>query len=544
MLRWSTVAVVAFAALAMPRILIAQQKQTELLPADRTIPQAIDHYVELAQRENKIPTAPIADDAELLRRIMLDVMGRIPVDAEMNEYLASTDTEKKTKLVDRLLASPGFLRHQTQEMAVLLQATAKKGKKSLYDYVQSAVAENRPWDRIFREMVAPNESDPKQEGASEFLKSRVKELDRLTIDVSNTFFGVNVSCAQCHDHPLVPTWTQDHFYGLKAFFVRTVDAGGFLGEKDFGVVKYIPNKGKEKVAPPMFLTGKKIEDPGQKDASAEQKKKESERLETAKKSKKAPEPAAFSLRAKLAETALEADQRMFFSRAIVNRLVYRLTGRGLVMPLDQMHLENPASHPELLQWLGRDLENHGYDLRRLIRGIVLSNTYARASRWEGEGAPQEKWYAMANVRALTPHQMAASLKLAAMDQSSLPADANERDKRIEEIVRSSEGLAIHFPQPTENFQIGVSEAMLFANNETLTKQLLEGPSTLAFRMKAEGNLEKRADLAIRSVLSRKAKPEEVQAIVGYLQRRIDRVEAACQQVVWSLLTSAEFRFNH
>ncbi|MBX9681826.1 MAG: DUF1549 and DUF1553 domain-containing protein [Gemmataceae bacterium] len=543
MLRRFSRLIVALAAIALPSSIVAQEKSAPLLTGDRTIPQAIDHYVELAQRESKTPIAAIADDSELLRRWMLDLVGRIPVDAELNEYLASSDADKKTKLVDRLLASPGFVRHQTQEMAVLLQAS-KKGKKSLYEYVQAATAENRPWDRVFREIITPDEKDAKQEGASEFLKSRVKELDRLTIDVSNTFFGVNVSCAQCHDHPLVPTWTQDHFYGLKAFFVRSVDAGGFLGEKDFGVVKYIPNKGKEKIAPPMFLTGKKIDDPGLKEATGEQKKKETERLETAKKSKKPPEPAAFSLRAKLAETALAPDQRMFFSRAIVNRLVHRLTGRGLVMPLDQMHLENPASHPELLQWLGRDLEEHGYDLRRLVRGIVLSNTYARASRWEGDNAPQEKWYAMANVRPLTPHQMAASLKIAAMDQTSLPADPKERDKRIEDVVRGSEGLAVHFPQPAENFQVSVTEAMLFANNETLTKQLLEGPSTLVFRMKAENDLEKRAELAVRTVMSRKARPDEVQAIVGYLQRRTDRVEAACQQVVWSLMTSAEFRFNH
>src|SRR5207244_8838915 len=108
-------------------------------------------------------------------------------------------------------------------------------------------------------------------------------------------------------------------------------------------------------------------------------------------------------------------------------------------PLDQMHTENPASHPELLQWLARDLIEHGYDLRRLICGIVLSDAYARSSRWEGERPPQDKYFAVAQVRALTPMQMAVSLKLATIDQQSLPADAADGEKRLEALEKYGGG---------------------------------------------------------------------------------------------------------
>jgi Protein of unknown function (DUF1553) len=342
----------------------------------------------------------------------------------------------------------------------------------------------------------------------------------------------------------VPDWTQDHFFGMKSFFARTVEAGAFLGERDFGVVKYVPNKGKEKEAPVMFLTGKTLDVPGLKDPSKEEKKQEQDRIETAKKQKKAPAPPAFSLRAKLVETALEPGQRDYFARAVVNRVWYRYFGRGLVMPLDQMHSENPPSHPQLLDWLARDLVEHGYDLHRLMRGLVLTNAYARASRWEGETAPQEKLFAVAPLRPLTPMQMAASLKVATADPQAWPGDRAELEKRLEALEKSGERLAGSFAQPGDNFQVGVGEAMLFANNESVQKELLEGSGTLAARLKELATPEQRAELAVRTVLNRAPRQEEIAALAEYQRRRADRPDAACQQIVWALLTSAEFRFNH
>src|SRR5205814_6336734 len=141
-------------------------------------------------------------------------------------------------------------------------------------------------------------------------------------------------------------------------------------------------------------------------------------------------------RAKLVETALQPGQSDFFARAIVNRLWHRMFGQGLVMPLDQMHSANEPSHPELLQWLARDLVEHRYDLRRLIRGLVLSKAYSRSSRVPltlpsppgGEGqkrgtgpVPRPDPFAGAPVRARTPVQPATSLRLATADPASPPA---------------------------------------------------------------------------------------------------------------------------
>jgi hypothetical protein len=520
-----------------------------LLPADRPVEQAVDHYVEAKVKAAGTRAAALADDAALLRRLTLDLAGRIPTLAETTDYAASTDPDKKVKLVERLLASPGFVRHQTRELLTLL-LPAEPGRRNqpngaFRNYLQRGVAEDRPWDRVFREVMLPDENDPKTRGASEFLKSRLRDVNRLTIDVSTVFFGVNISCAQCHDHPHVNDWTQDHFYGMKSFFARTFEAGGFVAEREAGLVKYVPNKGKEKVAPVMFLTGKTIDAPGLREPTREEQKRVKELIDAARKAKRAPPPPHVSLRARLVETALEPGQRDFFARAVVNRLWHRFFGRGLVMPLDQMHSANPPSHPDLLRWLARDLVEHRYDLRRLVRGLVLSNAYARASRWDGETSqPADKLFAVARTRPLTPMQLAASLRLAAADPQSFPADRAGLEKRVEDLERSAERLAGLFPQPGDNFQVGVGEALLFANNAGLQKELLEGPGSLPARLQKEPDLERRADLAVRTVLGRPAQAEEVRALADYLRRRPDRPEAACRQVVWALLTSAEFRFNH
>jgi hypothetical protein len=541
-----------FAAMVLGSVLAWADDPTSppvsLLPPDRPMERTIDHYVDAFLKADKITPAPLADDATFIRRVTLDLIGRIPTVAETSAYLAGNDPQKKAKLIDRLMASAGFVRHQATEFNTLLQSDepGRRGvrKTALREYLAASLAQNRRWDGIFRDLLLPDETDEKMKGANEFLKTRVKDVNKLTIDVSTIFFGVNVSCAQCHDHPHVHDWKQDHFYGLKSFFARTIDNGGFLAERDFGVVKFIPNKGKEKEAPVMFLTGKMIAAPGLKEPTKEEKKTEQERLDVAKKAKKAAAPPQYSLRAKLVETALEPGQRDFFARSIVNRLWHRHFGRGLVAPLDQMHSENPPSHPELLQWLARDLVAHGYDLRRVIRGIVLSNAYARSSRWEGDKQPADKYFAVAQVRALTPMQMAVSLKLAVADQKSLGSDPAESEKRLESLEKSAEGITRHFPQPGDNFQVSVSEAMLFGNNESLQKELLEGNDRLSKLLLQEPDMTKRAELAIRSVLGRPARGEETQAIAAYLLQRQDRAEAACQQVVWALLTSAEFRFNH
>ncbi len=538
-------------AVAVVAVLMAVEtvaRAGELLPPDRPIADVVDHYIGEALSKEAIKAAATADDATLIRRLTLDLAGRIPTVAEFQKFIASTDPDKRVRLVDRLMASPGFVRHQATELDAMLMAGSRG---SLRDYLVPAAAENRPWDRMFRELMLPDQTDKLGKAAAQYLRPKVRDLDRLTADVSSTFFGVNISCAQCHDHPLVRDWKQDHFFGMKSFLSRTFVSGngntGFLGEHAYGTIRFKTTEDVERQARMMFLTGRQVDEPDAKPPSKEDQKKEKEALDRAKKDKVPPPAPKFSARAKLVEVALQPGDREFFAKAIVNRIWYRLFGQGLVMPLDQMHSANPPSHPELLAWLARDTADHGYDLRRLIRELVLTEAYARSTRWEGKESPRPSLFAVAVVRPLTPMQLATSLKLATIDPARLPADFQSEpfEKRMDSLEAGARPLAATFTNSSGDSQIGVAEALFFSNGKSVSTELLaDGADRLIGRLKQTAAAAELIDVAVRTVLSRAPDDDEVRALSGYLGQRTDRPEDACEQLVWALLTSAEFRFNH
>ena len=533
----------AAAVLALP----AAARADELLPTDRPVPAVIDHYVGALLKQDGIIPASQADDATLVRRLTLDLVGRIPTAAEADAYVASHEPDKRAKLVDRLMASPAFVRFQATQFDVMLNSTVAGGDRrrgGVGDYLQAALKDGKTWDRIFRELMLPDGDDPKQKGAAEYLRVRVMDLDRVTNDVSVAFFGVNVSCAQCHDHPLVADWKQDHFFGMKSFFARTFVAGETLAEREAGLVKFKPTKGPERSARLMFLTGAEVTTDTLRELTKDEQKKEKEFTDKAKAPKKAPPPPAFSARAKLVELALKPGQEPFFAKSIVNRLWHRFLGYGLVMPLDQMHSENPPSHPELLAWLARDIAAHGYDLRHLIRGIVLSETYSRSSKYVSESFPANKYFAVARLKPMTPPQLATSLKLAATDPATFEnRKADELEKALEGIENAGRGLAAQLAQPTDEFQIGVGEALLFSNGDRIAKEYLtDGGGTLLGKMKAMKDPKAAVALLVKTAYGRPATDAELAALTAYVAKRGDRPAEAYRQVLWALVTAAEFRF--
>lgn len=512
--------------------------------AAEPIEKRIDRHIDARLTAEGITPAEQADDYTLIRRLTLDLVGRIPTVQESEAYVQSADTDKRAKLVDRLMASPGYARYQAGLFEVMLNDG--RSSNGLRDYLTRAVQANKPWDQVFRDLLLPDESDEQKKGAYEFLKAKLNDADKLTSDVSVAFFGVNVSCAQCHDHPNVQDWKQDHFYGMKSFLARTYDAGGQIAERPAGVVKFKPTKGPERTAKLMFLTGATIDTDTARDLTKDEQKAQKELEEKAKKEKKAPPAPAFSAREELVKLALQPKESEFFSKSIVNRLWHRFFGYGLVNPLDQMHSANRPSYPELLTELAADTAAHGYDLRRLVRGIVMSQTYSRSSKYDSESHPEPTDFAVAQLKPLTPMQLATSLRIAATDPASFDKlKPDEFEKRIEQIENSARGFAQSIAQPTDGFQIGVSEALLFSNSDRVIKEFLnDGGGTLLGRVKAEKDATAAHQLLVRTTLARPAADAELKAFAEYAARRTDRPDEANKQMLWALLTCPEFRFNH
>lgn len=520
----------------------------ELLPVETPIERVVDQYIQEKLAAQSRHPAPLADDSKVIRRMTLDLAGRIPTVAEAQSYVASTEPDKRSKLVDRLMASPDFAFQFRNSVDTMLMAGHGNSPGEWREYLLKSIRSNRPWDQLFREMFIGNEDDADVKPALAFLKSRARDLDQLTNDSSALFFGVNVSCAKCHDHPLVEDWKQDHYFGMSSFFQRTyLTRKNVVAEKFSGEVKFKTTKGQDKVARLMFLTGASIEEPVV-EKTDEQKKKENEEVNLQMNDEKAgpPRKPDFSPRAKLVDLALTPENNRFFSRNIVNRVWAMLLGRGLVHPLDQNHSANPPSHPELLDWLSRDLVEHHYDLRRLVRGIALSDTYARSSVWESASeSPGPESFAVSIVKPLSSRQYSLALRLASTNPETVTqTDSPEWSKRREDLERHAEGLANDFEVPGENFQIGVDEALLFSNNNRLWNEYVrpDGDGLVA-GLKQMTDRSTQIETAYWTVLSRAPLPEERSVCEEFLNQHSSDPVIGLRQLAWSLLASPELRFN-
>ena len=520
----------------------------ELLPADTEIQRAIDHYISTGLSDEAITPASLIDDEAFLRRLSLDLAGRIPTAAEREEYLKLPAESRRETAIQMFLNQPDFAFHQANEIDLLLLARLRKDN-DWRSFLLEATKENRRWDRLFAEVMNPEVEHPGKLGPAAFLRERIREIDDLTNDTAVLFFGVNISCAKCHDHPLVEEWEQAHYFGMASFFKRTYQTKSkALAEHFEGDVKFTNILGEEKQAAFMFLSNATVAEP-ELGLQEDERKKLVEAIQLAKKEDDANAPdVPFSPRAELVRLAIEDKEKDFFSRNIVNRIWARLIGRGLVMPLDQLHSDNPASHPELMDWLVRDLRSHNFDLKRLIAGIVRSDVYARSTRWTQEAErPAPDTFAVGIVRPLNPRQLSLSLMIASANSTRLPGleKPENWEQQRQDLENRSSGFADLFPIPDEGFQVGTDEALLFSNSSRFANEFLRmSDDRLLGQLAALESSSEQVEQAFGAIFSRLPTAEELQQIQGYLESNPSPKAENLTQVVWALLASPEFRFNH
>lgn len=532
----------------LPALFLNDAAQSaELLPPDRPVSEVIDHYVGLRLETVGVAPMPSASQPTLLRRTTLDLAGRIPTAVEARWFSEQPEDQRRTELVDRLLQLPDFAFHRRNELDALLLYN-KPYDNEFRDYLLWAARENRSWAVMFRDMLLAEEAEGPLKGAAQFLKSRIREVEDLTNDTAVLFFGVNISCAKCHDHPLVEDWKQDHFYGMQSFFSRTYQTKkNTVAENLFDEVKFKTTSGDEKTAAYMFLTGDVVPDETPQFSDEEKKAIEAKIRDARQKDDGEIPVPTFSPRQRLIDVALNDDRDHFFSRNIVNRIWLRLLGTGLVNPADQMHSGNPPSHPELLDWLARDLRQHGYEIRRLIRGIVLSDTYARSSEWQsGSETPSDSLFAVAKPRPLTPSQLALALQVAGRSPAAWPelqADA-EWMKLREGLENQIGGWVREFEPPSEGFQVAVDEALFFSNNARINDDILrDSGDRIVGHLNTLEDDPQLINTLWSTALCRPPTEEEKSAAIAWLSRDGDRI-AMIRQLSWALLAGPEFRFNH
>lgn len=508
----------------------------------------IDQHVAAKQAENETKPAAIASDAEFMRRVYLDLVGVIPTAAEARAFITSEAKNKRSQLIDQLLADERFAKQQANIWEVTLfgrnpQGQAVKDRSGIQNWLKKQFAENRPYDQWVRDLLRA-EGSTAEHGPPAFLGQYDRKPEDATEAVTELFLGVQLQCARCHDHPF-ETWTQLDFYGTAAFFarLRLVKVGKHNNVESFAVGEM--NRGDVLFTGPAIdqQPGQKGEPVGAKFLLGEQVV-EPELDESIKDPRnfpanKMPPAPKFSRKDAFADWATAADNR-FFARAITNRIWAQFMGRGLVHPITNMSESNEPTHPDLLNELAAALNEHHFDLKWYIRELCNSETYQRASIGGSEHS-LPMWFERARSRALSAEELVASWRAAVSYDATNPKPSNNKFAPI------ADGYIYRFFGRPNNgsgdFSGGMPEH-LFMNNGGISQLLTTAKGSLHDRLSnSEAPWEDRVDELFLATLTRFPEPDEKQAFAKFLADEQD-TRNRLSDAIWSLVTCSEFRFNH
>ncbi|MEE3052265.1 MAG: DUF1549 and DUF1553 domain-containing protein [Planctomycetota bacterium] len=345
-------------------------------------------------RRLRLNSSVVCDDTVFLRRATLDLAGRLPTSDEARAFISAEKSGKRARKIDELLVTAGFADFWALKWGDLLRNEEKvldrKGVQVFQRWIRESIASGKPLDVFAREILTARGSTYRNPPAN-YLRANRDVLQRAE-NTAQVFLGVRLACAKCHNHPF-ERWTQDDYYGWAALFSRVrykvfenkrrdgLDKNAFVGEQVVWIAREgelkDPRDGK-RVAP--LLLGAAAGGPGEKD-----------------------DPLEF-----LADW-VTSRENPFFSRSLVNRIWFNLMGKGLVDPVDDFRATNPPSHPELLERLARELEEGGFELRKVIRLIMNSSAYQLSSVPVDSNGKVETGFARVLPRRLDAEQLVDGL---------------------------------------------------------------------------------------------------------------------------------------
>jgi len=506
----------------------------------------IDEFVFEKLKSLQLPPSRLCDDATFLRRAMLDLCGSLPTADEARSFTQSTDPDKRRKLVDELLERPEFAATWASKWSDLLRneerTIDRKGVDNLNTWLKIQITNDRPWNEMARELLAARGSTYSDPAANYYRALR----DPFTRGeaTAQLFLGVRLQCAKCHSHPF-DRWTQNDYYAWSNAFSRvdykvlenrrrdSNDKHEFDGEQ----VVFVPADGDVKDPRTGKPRAPRMLDHDEAPLSAT-----ADRLE------------------ELAEWVV-ADDNPYFAPAQVNRIWFHLLGRGLVDPIDDFRLTNPASHPELLDWLAGEFRSNQYRLKAMVRLITSSSTYQLASQASDANRGDELNYSHVIPRRIPAEVMADALaqvlgtpleftgypsgtragELAGTGASARRGRSSTTGEQFLKTFgkpprqQSCECERVTTPTLAQTFQLvsgRVLDSMLTSGNNTLGRWIAEGRS--------DSDIVRELYL---SALSREPSEDEFQAANERLREAKER-RAVLEDLAWALVNSNEFLFRH
>jgi hypothetical protein len=477
----------------------------------------IDEALLRRLREMNVPPSAGASATEFLRRVHLDLTGRLPSPEAIAAFASHGDQpDRRDAVIDRLLASPEFTDLWTQRLADLLLLSGKRGSekasRTYHQWLHAQVATNAPWNRIARELLTA-EGPVDEVGPASFALLANDPRD-FAEQVGSIFLAARIGCARCHAHP-ADRWTRTDYHQFAAFFARIRRDGGRIDTAPRGEVED-PHTGRPLAPRPL---GERI----------------------------ALGPAA-DRRQALAEWVVSADNPLF-GRAFVNRVWKHLMGRGLVEPVDDLRPTNPATHPELLDALAHDFASNGFDLRRLVGSIVRSAAYQRSARPLPGNATDDRLYSHALLKLPDGRVLLDMIAQATGVPEEFP-DQPGVERAVQLIGAQSPSMALDIlgrcarETSCETSTVaggGLAQALHLVNGATINRRLGQG-HLARWLLENPSNDELITRLYLHS-LSRPPQPEE---LIEWRTRLTsgDARSAVAEDLLWALLNSREFTFNH
>ena len=483
-----------------------------------------------------IPPSPASDDSTFMRRVYIDITGTTPSEEEVQTFLADKDTAKRDKLIDRLIDSPAYADYFANKWNMVLrnkklQPIDIAGTNAFYQWVWNSLYENKPYNQFVGEILSAS-GEFRQNPAVVWYRE-VNTVEEQVEDTAQLFLGLRIQCARCHHHPF-EKWSQNDYYGLAAFFSRvgTKDpTAGSIGTRGFRDKRVFHKEG--------AATAKNI------------------------RSGESLKPTALGMEP--LELSPERDPRValvqwlsrtdnpFFAKALVNRYWKHFFGRGIVEPEDDMRATNPPANPELLDGLAKHFVESGFDLKELVRAICRSNAYQLSSLPNEHNLKDKQNFSRYYPKRLTAevlydvfHQVTNSTQRF----SGLPA--NTKAVQITDATSAPYFLKV-FGQPQADTacecersqSANLAQSLHLLNSKEVQDKITGGASRAAMLAKdtKRSNEEKVKEL-YRWVYSRAPQAQEMKFALSYIDRHKEKPQVAYEDIIWALINTKEFLFNH
>ena len=508
----------------------------------------LDRHINAVLKKEGIQPSKVSEDTEFLRRIHLDLTGKIPTPEEVLAFLKDGSSNKRQRKIGELLASDAYLDYWTGLWVNWLigrRADGDDRRIGLTYWVRDALTMNMPYNQFVQELIAAV-GELRDNGAGNYIMRYNRSPVFLTSHTTRLFLGLPMQCAECHDHK-TEAWNQEDFYGIAAFFagidsqrkgsIQTMDMAGNERRMNNFLITNKPEDAiwverLEKQVGPHFLDGTEYK-------------------------------GSFLKKREALAQWMTDNSNPYFSQAIVNRIWKHFMGRAFVEPVDGFGDENQPTNPELLKWLANDFVIYGYDLQHLMRTLLNSETYQRTSQTNESNKDDQLYYSHAYLKPLSAEQFFYSLLQATdferLQQVRMKGMKKKGGEERKDMLRQLERLKREHlkkflflldngeMEEIEAFNGTIPQALMMINGNMVNDSASheEYGSFVNYVLEKWRGPVKRMEYIYLNVLSRLPTAKEKTYFRRYLERSLYRNKnLAYEDLYWVLLNSAEFSLNH